>query len=459
MTVPDGAPVTSGLPKRQVGLAVAALTVGGALLRLPGLASRPLWMDEALSLGVATAPHPWVAIAADDLHPPLFALLLRGLAIVSHAEAWLRAPSFLASVLMIPLAWRAGRAWGRPNAGLVAATLVTVSPPLVVYAGEARPYALGAALVLAVLAATPGQSATALTVPAVLAMATLYGAWPVVLLACLAFAVRERGPARAVPLLVASCAAGSLGLTLMAAQRAAQGAALTDGKFAPWFWTFDHFPGWAARALPALPGWMWTGRADTLGWAAGVVAIAGITAVARTPGPRALDALTWAPVLGFAGLAGTGLHPFGPTRHLIVALPALIVWAAVRLDRRRPIVVLPWLVVAMGATALAPRPPFQDLPALLPQIDDLPVVADASAAWGARWYAPGAVEAMAWRTGPAFDEALGDRAPAGAFWFVATSTRPDAEIDLQRWATQAGRSLDRTVRVRGAWAIEVLPIR
>ena len=442
--------MTSPAASGRVRVALLALTVGGAMLRLPGLASRPLWMDEALTMAVARAPDPWAAMAQDDLHPPLFAWLMRGMMSVSHAEAWLRAPSFLASVLMIPLAWWAARAWGR--SGLAAATWACVCPPLVVYASEARPYALGAALILAVLAAVPSGSAMALTLLGVAAASTLYGAWPVVLVAGAVFAGRTPGVTRFVPIVTSGAVMAALAGTLVPAQRAAQGADLVGGKFNPWFWTWSTLPGWALRALPGVPGWAWTGRAGTLGLIAGVVALAGLGWLATRPGPRGLDVLAWGPALGFVALAGAGLHPFGPTRHLIVLLPAMLLWIGARLDARPAVWAVPWLMVAMVSTAVAPRPPFQDLPSLLPTLGDKAVLADASASWGLRWYRPAPTPSLAWQTGPAFDAELAAKAPPDAFWFVSTSTRPSAEADLQRWALAAGRSLDREVQVEGAKA-------
>ncbi len=437
--------------------ALLALTVGGAMLRLPGLASRPLWMDEALTMSVARAADPWAAMAQDDLHPPLFAWLMRGVMTVSHAEVWLRAPSFLASVLMIPLAWWAARAWGR--SGLAAATWISVCPPLVVYASEARPYALGAALILAVLAAVPSGSALVMTLLSLAATATLYGAWPVVLVAGAVFATRTPGVTRFVPMVTSGAVMAALAETLVPAQRAAQGADLVGGKFSPWFWTWSTLPGWAARAIPGVAGWAWTGRAGTAGMVAGVAVLAGLGWLTTRPGPRGLDLLAWAPVLAFVALAGAGLHPFGPTRHLIVLLPALLLWIGARLDTRPALWAVPWLMVAMVSNSVAPRPPFQDLPSLLPTLGDKAVVADASASWGLRWYRTMPTPSLSWRTGSAFDAELVATAPAQAFWFVSTDTRPDAERDLERWSTGAGRSLDREVQVHGAKATLVGPKR
>ena len=189
------------------------------------------------------------------------------------------------------------------------------------------------------------------------------------------------------------------------------------------------------------------------------MALAGFGWLATRPGPRGLDLLAWGPALAFVALAGVGLHPFGPTRHLIVLLPAMLLWIGARLDTRPALWAVPWLMVAMVSDSVAPRPPFQDLPSLLPTLGDKSVVADASASWGLRWYRTAPTPSLPWRTGTAFDAELGATAPAEAFWFVSTDTRPDAERDLERWSSGAGRSLDREVQVHGAKATLVGPKR
>jgi hypothetical protein len=147
-------------------LALAALTLAGAALRVWWLVARPLWVDEGFTWETALRPPADFLLWSNDPdHPMLsFALVRLSLEIFGQSNWALRLPSLLAGVLCIPAAWLLGRrldvparAGERPplNAVPVAAALlaalVAFDPLLVVQSGMARMYSLLALLTLLTL--------------------------------------------------------------------------------------------------------------------------------------------------------------------------------------------------------------------------------------------------------------------------------------------------------------------
>jgi len=121
-------------------------------VRLWGLGTRSLWLDEAFSHLFATLPldKAWQAIAVDAVHPPLYYLLLRPwLTLAGGSGFALRFPSAVAGLLTVALMCRAGRFWLGQRAARWAVLLVAVSPFHVWYSQEGRMYALLALLSLA----------------------------------------------------------------------------------------------------------------------------------------------------------------------------------------------------------------------------------------------------------------------------------------------------------------------
>jgi len=124
------------------GAIVAALTVGGLLLRLA--ASRGLWLDEATEvsqahLGYGAMLH---QLETTDVHPPLHhTVLWLTVRVFGDGELAVRLPSLIAGTLLIPVLYRVGcEIWDR-RAGLAAAVLGAVAPFPVWYSQEARMYA------------------------------------------------------------------------------------------------------------------------------------------------------------------------------------------------------------------------------------------------------------------------------------------------------------------------------
>lgn len=139
-------------------VAVTALfTVVGLILRF--VPRRGLWLDEALSVNIASLPLSDIPAALKrDGHPPLYYVLLHLWMTVGSSNWWVRALSGIISLLGLPLAYLAGRRLGsRPAAdglgarrtGAITLALWSVLPFAVRYASETRMYALVSVLVLA----------------------------------------------------------------------------------------------------------------------------------------------------------------------------------------------------------------------------------------------------------------------------------------------------------------------
>ena len=103
-----------------------------------------LWLDEALSLGIARRPVPELLDALRrDGSPPVYYLLLHGwIAAFGSSDTAVRALSTVLSFAALPLVWLAGRRLGGPPTGRAAMLLLAVSPFAVRYATETRMYAL-----------------------------------------------------------------------------------------------------------------------------------------------------------------------------------------------------------------------------------------------------------------------------------------------------------------------------
>ncbi|MHB8992269.1 MAG: glycosyltransferase family 39 protein [Chloroflexota bacterium] len=134
--------------------AILMLLVLAALaLRLPGLGERSLWVDEAMSVVFAAKPLPelFQLLVTDDIHPPLYPLLLHyWMAVAGTSEFAVRLPSVLFGIMLVPLLYMTGRRLelmadpkeGLPVSlvGLVGALIAATSAFYIGYSQEARNY-------------------------------------------------------------------------------------------------------------------------------------------------------------------------------------------------------------------------------------------------------------------------------------------------------------------------------
>lgn len=130
-------------------LLLLVLILIGFALRVHGLAEPSLWVDEAQSAWISQQPLGLIIplLIRADAHPPLYHLLLHAwTALTGTSELALRYFSVFWGTLTLPLLWVAGRWVAGRRVGLLAASLGTFFPLLVVYSQEARPYSLLGAL-------------------------------------------------------------------------------------------------------------------------------------------------------------------------------------------------------------------------------------------------------------------------------------------------------------------------
>lgn len=127
------------------------IVAGAAGLRLVGLGSEGLWLDEASTAVVAQLPVRELleAVAADNQAPLWFLVVRAASGLLGDSELAVRLPSAVAGVLAVAAVLWAGRRELSPWSGRAAAILLATSPMAVHYAREARGYAL--LMLLAVL--------------------------------------------------------------------------------------------------------------------------------------------------------------------------------------------------------------------------------------------------------------------------------------------------------------------
>jgi mannosyltransferase len=136
---------SEALPRREL-IAVIVVTALALVLCLIDLGSRSLWLDEFYSAFVARSPGQsvWHAITADGGNfMGYYALLHAWVLAFGWTPFVLRLPSALAGAALVPVVFSLGRRAGGSTVGLVACLLVAVSPPLVVWAQQARGYSIG----------------------------------------------------------------------------------------------------------------------------------------------------------------------------------------------------------------------------------------------------------------------------------------------------------------------------
>jgi mannosyltransferase len=142
--------------RRHLGLLVPlALLVGLSVLLRTRALDASLWIDEGISVGIASHPVADIpGLLRQDGSPPLYYLLLHAwIALAGTGEAALRVPSLLFALATIPAALWAGRSLFGARAGWLCAALAAVMPFLTAYAQEVRMYALVALLSVVATAA------------------------------------------------------------------------------------------------------------------------------------------------------------------------------------------------------------------------------------------------------------------------------------------------------------------
>ncbi len=225
--------------------------------RLYGLADKPLWYDEVLTLNRARLG--FVALVIDALknkHSPAYFLLVAPFAWSDNPEWALRLPSAVFGAVCVFLVARLAVKLRGPLAGVVAGLLMALSPFEVQFGQEARAYTLISCLVLiavsglTALAQRPGSAA----VP-VMRRDGLRGAWAAYVFGTVGAVLMENNT---IPWLVAS----NLALPVIA-HHAASG---RSGLLRNWAWAQAAI---LIAWLPLLIAMFWVNRNNVLagyGW-------------------------------------------------------------------------------------------------------------------------------------------------------------------------------------------------
>ncbi|MDQ3354386.1 MAG: glycosyltransferase family 39 protein [Actinomycetota bacterium] len=140
-------------PLRVAG-GLAGLVLASLLLRLEGQGVS-LWLDEGISIGIASHPAADIpGLLVQDGSPPLYYLLLHGwMRLFGDGPVAVRSLSLLAALAMVPVAYWAGRSLFGSRSGWIAAALAATSPYLSLWGRDARMYTLLALLALVAVTA------------------------------------------------------------------------------------------------------------------------------------------------------------------------------------------------------------------------------------------------------------------------------------------------------------------
>ncbi|MEA2303366.1 MAG: mannosyltransferase [Solirubrobacteraceae bacterium] len=112
----------------------------------------PFWIDEGLSVGIASHPFTDIpSVLRQDGSPPLYYLLLHlWIVVFGDGQGATHALSVAFALATVPIAWWGARSMFSRRAGWCAAALAALNPFLTYYAQETRMYALVAVLGLLV---------------------------------------------------------------------------------------------------------------------------------------------------------------------------------------------------------------------------------------------------------------------------------------------------------------------
>jgi uncharacterized membrane protein len=135
---------------RSYDLAVLGLAFIGMVLRVATMATRGLWLDEATTIYQTSGTLiQTIQSQIGGTHPPLFHVLMHyWIYAFGTGEVTMRSFAMLFGVAAIPAAYWAGSVVYDRKVGLIAATILTVSPFHIWYSQEARMYTMVALFAL-----------------------------------------------------------------------------------------------------------------------------------------------------------------------------------------------------------------------------------------------------------------------------------------------------------------------
>ncbi len=143
----------------MVGILVGAvLAIGGLIRLLAYLADRPFWIDEAmLSLNIASRSFVDLLRPLDynQTAPVVFLWAERLIIKIAGVNEFaLRALPLAAGIAIVPATWWLARRASSARVALTATALAAISPALVYYANDAKPYSIDGLITIALLGLT-----------------------------------------------------------------------------------------------------------------------------------------------------------------------------------------------------------------------------------------------------------------------------------------------------------------
>lgn len=418
------------------------MVLGAAVVRAAFL-GQPMRQDEAdtvVLFGLTPVRHILVDTSIPNNHI-LHSLLVKGaIDAFGLGTAVVRLPAFVAGLLAVPLTWLVGRAFYSARAGLIAAALVSISTPMVLYATNARGYSLIAVATLTGLLALRSAVdrggvrswalfACAIAGGAVVSPSMLYPAGGMALWAMLELlAVRpvDRGRVRALVLSGAAAGAMTLVAYLPAIKVSGWRSVVANEYVRPLGW--GTFIGRLPEFAGDFAGYLGAGWPLLLQLIVGLGVVAGWVMhrrVARDRWPVSLVALAWAVIL----LVAMRRAPFLRVWLFLVPLLALPAGAALDVllsrlgsaaaDVRVGVVAV---LLALGMAGALVRQRATELITETGVFPDGQAVADSLV----RMLAPGDVVAAQWRAQGPVDFYLRQRGVSARF--VADGNRVSGRV-------------------------------
>lgn len=124
---------------------LAIILITGIIIRLWGLGAKSLWIDEMYSYAFISQKTLFQSYTAmfNDLSPPVYYLVLYfWIKLFGISEFIMRFPGFIASITSIILVYFSAKKLFNKQIALGATILTSLSPSLLYYSQEARPYSL-----------------------------------------------------------------------------------------------------------------------------------------------------------------------------------------------------------------------------------------------------------------------------------------------------------------------------
>jgi mannosyltransferase len=138
----NSVPASLRISRRAIGI-LAILVLAGGVLRFSFLATKSLWLDEAVTAQRISLPLGQLVRVCARTEMPLYHFILYGWVLISgNSETMLRLPSALFGLATIPLIAVLGRELSDWPTGLLSALLLAVHETSIQYSQNARSYAL-----------------------------------------------------------------------------------------------------------------------------------------------------------------------------------------------------------------------------------------------------------------------------------------------------------------------------